>query len=135
VFGVKEYFLDRDTLAAAYLALVWGVVCVIMIFIEPGMGFEVPQDFFDPIKVAAGYESSFAWRFSNLLLIALPLALVVLIAKSNDRFLVWSGLFSALLVLIFGCLDAVGFQLRALLPTDEAVYSALASLLPIRFAI
>jgi hypothetical protein len=126
---------SANTLAAAFLAFGWGGLCYIMNFVEPTMGFETPADFFDPAKVAAGYDSSFAWRLINILILTFPIAIVVLVKRSEDRYLVWSGIISALLLLVFGCIDRVGFQLRDVLPTQEAVHDALAAMLPVRFAV
>lgn len=122
------------TVAAGFLGVGFGWVSFVLLFVEPGMGFTEPADFFDAEKVAAGY-STVAWSVSSVVyLLFLPALWIV--AKSVDRPVVeWSGLVSGLLFLVVGAIDRVGIQLPTLLPTGEAVVAAVAATLPVRFAL
>ncbi len=125
---------SATALAAADLAVGFGVVSFIMLGIEPGMGFLKPGDFFDPVKVTVGYAST-PWLVSTLIYLTFPVALVVLARSSGRRGVSELGLAAAALGLILGCIDVVGIQLHSLLPKEEEVRAAVAALLPIRFAV
>lgn len=122
-------------MSAVYFALFWGAVCYVAIFIEPDMGFESMADFFDTTKVAGGYETSVAWRLVTGLMLLLPVAIAVLVHESTDRYRLRAGLASAVLILVVACLDLVGYQLNSLLADGEAVRTAIAAMLPVRFGI
>ncbi len=124
---------SATVLAAADLAIGFGIISFIMLGIEPGMGFVSPADFFDPVKATVGY-ASMAWLVSTIVYLTFPVALVVL-ARSTGRGVSELGLAAAALGLFLGCIDVVGIQLHSLLPTEERVRVAVGALLPIRFAV
>lgn len=124
----------RNTLAAAYLGVGFAWVSFVAIVVEPDMGFTTFADFFDGQKVAEGYTSN-VWLVSNFLYLTFPIAVLVIVNSGNDRLLQWAGVSSALLWLLVGAVDRVGIQLHMLLPTNEAVITAVAATLPIRFAL
>lgn len=120
--------------AAGLLGAGFAWVSYVLLFIEPGMGFTDPADFFDPEKVAAGY-TSLVWSVSSVVYMLFLPALWV-IAKSSDAPLVrWSGITAGLLFLVVGAIDRVAIQLPTLLPTSDAVVSGVAAVLPVRFAL
>jgi hypothetical protein len=125
---------SATTLAAAVLAVGFGVVSYIMIALEPGMGFVTPADYFDPVKVTAGY-ASLPWLVSTLLYLTFPVALFVLAKASAQERVSQFGLTSAALGLLLGSIDLVGVQLSSLLSGKENLQAAVAALLPIRFAV
>lgn len=127
--------MEKSTVfAAGFLALGFTWIAFVMLFVEPGMGFESPADFLDAGKVASGYASR-AWFVSNLVYLAFPVALTAIAFSSDDALLRWSGMGSALLWLVVASIDRVGVQLPDLMPTDDAVVAAVATTLPIRFAV
>lgn len=128
------YMKSATALAAGYLAFAFGVVSYIMIRIEPGMGFTTPADFFDPVKVTAGY-ASIPWLVSTLLYLLMPVALFVLARSFVHERVSQLGLVAAALGLLLGSIDLVGVQLHSLLSSEEQVQVAVAALLPIRFAV
>jgi hypothetical protein len=125
---------SMTVVAAGFVAVGFGVVSYIMIRIEPGMGFATPADYFDPVKVTAGY-ASVPWLVVNLLYLLFPVALFVL-AKSSaqERFSAF-GLAAAAAGLFLGIIDRVAIQLPSLLPSDKEVHAAVAAMLPIRLAV
>ncbi len=125
---------SATALAAADLAIGFGVISFIMLGIEPGMGFVKPGDFFDPVKVTVGY-ASMAWLVSTIVYLTFPVALCVLAKSTGRRGLSELGLAAAALGLLLGCIDLVGIQLHSLLPREEEVRVAVAALLPVRFAV
>ena len=106
----------------------------IMVFVEPGMGFTTPADYFDPDKVAAGYAST-AWLVDNIIYLTMPFATWVLARGSDDPYLRWSGVAAGLLLFVVGSIDRVSIQLPSLLPDAEGAQAALVVLIPIRFAV
>lgn len=121
-------------LAAAYVAVVFGVVSYILLGVERGMGFVTPGDYFDPIKVTAGYASG-AWRVSTALYLTLPPALFVLAKTSARQRVSEFGLASAGFGLFLGTLDLVGIQLASFLSNEAQLHAAVAALIPVRFAV
>ena len=120
--------------AAAVLAVGFGWVSGVMLYVEPGMGFLSPVDFFDAGKVAAGY-ASFAWSVSSVIyMLFLPAAWVISTSSSN-LYVRWSGAAAGLLFFVVGAIDRVGVQLPGLLASDEVVVAAVAATLPVRFAL
>ncbi len=120
--------------AAGYLAFGFGVVSFIMLGIEPAMGFVKPADYFDPVKLAAGYASK-AWLVSTLLYLTFPIPLFVLARSSSGKHVSHFGLAAAAVGLLLATLDLVGTQLSSLLPGEEQVRVAAAAMVPIRFAV
>ena len=120
--------------AAGFLGVGFGWVSYVMLFVEPGMGFERPADFFDAQKVAAGYAAA-VWFVSNMFYLMVPVAVMAIAYTGGDPLLQSFGLSSALLWLVVGAVDRVAIQLPSLLPTNEAVVAAIAVTLPIRFGI
>jgi hypothetical protein len=120
--------------AAGMLAVGFGWVSYVLLFVEPGMGFTEPADFFDAEKAAAGY-TSLVWSVGSVVyMLFLPAAWVI--SRSSDNLYVrWSGIAAGLLFLVVGTIDRVGGQLSAMLSTDEAVIAAVAAMLPVRFAL
>lgn len=125
---------SAKALAAADLAVGFGIISFIMLGIEPGMGFTTPGDFLDPVKVTRGY-ASIPWLVSTVIYLTFPVALYVLARSIQRRSISELGLAAAALGLFLACLDAVGIQLRFLLPGEEQVRLAVTALLPIRFAV
>lgn len=125
---------SASTWAAAFLAVAFGAVSYIMLFVEPGMGISTAADVLDPDKVAAGY-TSMVWRVENLVYFAVPFAVATIALQSNDRIQASSGLAGALLFLVVASIDRVGIQLPSLLATEQDVVAATAAFLPIRFAV
>ena len=123
-----------NVLAAGFLGVGFAWVSYVMLFVEPGMGFEGPTDFFDPQKVAAGYGTS-VWLVTNFVYLALPIAVMAIVLRAKDPLLQWSGMGSALLWLTVGSIDRVGIQLPDLVASDEALLAAVAAALPTRYAI
>jgi hypothetical protein len=119
--------------AALYLALAFAVVSFIAVFVEPGMGFHTPADFLDPAKVFAGLDT-FAWRLEGPLYLAFPIAFWVLARRSDDRYLVWSGVAAGVLFFLVGAIDRTMAQMPDFLSDAEAI-SASAAILPVRFAV
>ncbi len=129
------YMKSASAWAAGYLAFAFGVVSYIMIRIERGMGFVTPADYFDPVKVTAGY-ASVPWLVSTILYLPIPIALFVLAKTSvQDQRVSQFGLAAAALGLFLGTIDLVGIQLTSLLSSEQEVQAAVAALLPIRFAV
>jgi hypothetical protein len=124
----------NNVLAAGFLGLGFAWVSVVTLFVEPGMGFATPADFFDARKVVEGYTSS-VWLVSSLVYLAFPVAVLTIVRASDDQLLRWAGAGSALLWLVVGAVDRVGVQLPTLLPTNGAVIAAVSATLPIRFAL
>ena len=120
--------------AAGYLALGFGVVSYIMIRVEPGMGFVTPADYFDPVKVTAGYAST-PWLVVNLLYLTFFVAVLVLARTSVSEQFSQLGLAAAVSGLFLGTIDLAGIQLPLLLPSEQEVRVAVAAMLPIRFAV
>jgi len=120
--------------AAGVLAVGFGWVSFVMLLVEPGMGFTEPADFFDAEKVTAGY-TSFVWSVSSVVYMLFLPALWVISRSSDDLHVRWSGMASGLLFMAVGAIDRVGVQLPGLLSTDDAVVSAVAATLPVRFAL
>ena len=120
--------------AAGVLAVGFGWVSGVMLYVEPGMGFSSPVDFFDAGKVVAGY-ASFVWSVSSVIyMLFLPAAWVISMSSSN-LYVRWSGAASGLLFFVVGAIDRVGVQLPGLLASDEIVVAAVAATLPVRFAL
>jgi hypothetical protein len=88
-----------------------------MIGVERGMGFSTPADYFDPVKVTAGYASG-AWLVSTVHYLTLPVALYVLAKSSVQERVSQLGLAAAGLGLFLGALDLVGIQLASFLPNE-----------------
>lgn len=126
--------MNARTLAAAFLAIGFAFVTYVAVSVEPGMGFTSFADFFDPAKVAAGYDSA-VWRLENLLYLAFPLAFWLLAAASDDRFELWSGAAAGLLFVVVGAIDRVGLQLGTLIQDQDALHASITGLLPVRFAV
>jgi hypothetical protein len=120
--------------AAGFLGVGFAWVSYVTLFVEPGMGFEGPADFFDAQKVAAGYAAA-VWFVSNVFYLMFPVAVMAIAYTEGDRLLQSFGISSAVLWLVVGAVDRVGIQLPALLSTNEAVVAAIAVTLPIRFGI
>ncbi len=125
---------SATALAAGYLAFGFGVVSFIMLGIEPGMGFVRPADYFDPVKLAAGYASK-AWLVSSLLYLTFPVPLFVLARSSAGKHVSHFGLAAAAVGLLLATLDLVGTQLPSLLPGEQEVRVAVAAMVPIRYAV
>ena len=123
-----------NILAASFLGLGFAWLSYVMLFVEPGMGFEDPADFFDPQKVAVGYTTS-VWLVSNFVYLGFPVAVMALVLRATDPLLRWSGIASGLLWLTVASIDRVGIQLPDLIASDEALLAAVAATLPTRFAI
>lgn len=121
-------------LAAGFLAFGFGVVSYVMIRVEPGMGFVTPADYFDPIKVTAGY-ASVPWLVVNLFYLTFPVAVFVLGRSSVPERFSQLGLAAAVSGLFLGTIDRAGMQLPTLLPSEQEVRVAVAAMLPIRFAV
>jgi hypothetical protein len=120
--------------AAGFLAFGFGVVSYVMIRIEPGMGFVTPADYFDAVKVTAGY-ASVPWLVVNLLYLTFPVAIFVLAKSSLPERFSQLGLAAAFAGLFLGTIDRVGIQLPMLLPSEQEARVAVAAMLPIRFAV
>ncbi len=125
---------SATVLAAADLAVGFGIISYIMLGIEPGMGFTTPGDYFDPVKTAAGY-ASLPWLVSTIVYLTFPVALYVLARSTGRRGVSQLGLAAAALGLLLGSVDLVGLQLHSLISGQEEVRLAVAALLPIRFAV
>ncbi len=125
---------SATALAAGYLAFGFGVISFIMIGVEPGMGFVTPADYFDPVKVTAGY-ASLPWLVSTLLYLTFPVPLYVLARSSPQKHVSQFGLAAAAIGLLLASIDAVGIELSSILRSKEQVQPAVAALLPIRFAV
>lgn len=126
--------IRMNRLAAGFLGVGFGWVSYVMLFVEPGMGFATPADFFDAEKVAAGYASP-VWVVSSIVYLLFPIALAVIARSSDDRILRWAALASGLLFLVVGAIDQIGVQLPTLVSTSEEVVGAVAAVLPVRFAL
>ena len=74
-----------EAVAGTFLALAFIAVSVVLLFVEPGMGFAGVADSFDPAKVLLGAASS-AWLVGDLIYLGFGVALVYLAAPSDDRF-------------------------------------------------
>jgi hypothetical protein len=119
--------------AALYLALGFAVVSFIAVFVEPAMGFHTAADFLDAAKVSAGLDT-FAWRLEGPLYLVFPIAFWVLARRSDDRYLVWSGVAAGVLFFGVGVIDRTMAQMPGLLSDAEAT-GAIAAILPVRFAV
>ncbi len=121
------------TAAACFLALGFGTITFILFFVEPGMGFSGPADFFDPAKVVKG-SASLAWLVGDLVLLGFGAALGYLASSSNDRYLRASGLSAAVLFVFIGCLGRVLAGLPAFIGNAGHLEIAVLGLVPVRLA-
>jgi len=120
-------------IAGAFLALGFGAVSVILLFVEPGMGFAQVADFFDPAKVLTG-AASLAWLSEDLIYLGFGVALGFLAVQSDDRYLRASGLVAATLFFLIGNLGRVLAVLPDLIAEPGQLHAAVLGLLPVRLA-
>lgn len=123
-----------DRVAAGYLAIGFAVVSYIAVRIEPSMGFVTPIDYFDPVKVAAGY-SSLPWLVENLLYFTFPVALFVLSRSGVQERVARLGVAAACVWLVLASIDRVGIQLSSMTSSQFDVTAAVAAMLPVRLAV
>jgi hypothetical protein len=131
----NERQMNRSSVyAAGFLALGFGMISFIMLFVEPGMGFSGPADYFDPEKVAKGY-TSLVWQIGDLFYLAILVATSLIAKPSTDPYLRWSALAAGVLFLLVSAIDRVAAGLPFLMSGPELARDGLIALLPIRFAV
>ena len=114
--------------ATIVLAAAWLGHTVILFFIEPGMGFRSPADYFDLSKVVPALDS-LAWLSSNVLHVVTGFALLqfqleLRSARPEERQLAADiGLVAAPLFVIVGVCGFVGASLGELLRGDASALS------------
>jgi hypothetical protein len=123
-----------SSFAAGFLVLGFLAISFIVLFVEPGMGFATPKDFFDPEKVANGY-TSLAWFLGDLFYLTIGIATARIARTSDDRYLIWSALAAGILFFLLGAIDRVAAQLPSLMRDADSAEAGLIALLPIRFAV
>jgi hypothetical protein len=87
--------MTRGTsIAAAFLAIGFGFISLVLLVIEPRMGFATLADYFDPSKVFAAAASP-AWILGDIVYIGFGVALAYLAVTSADAPLGAAGLVAA----------------------------------------
>ena len=122
-----------DTAAASFLALGFGGVTAILLFVEPAMGFGAFADYFDPARVLAAAPST-AWLIGDLIYLGFGPALARLAVSSADRYLRATGLIAAVAFFFIGSLGRVMAALPAIIEPADQLQAAVLGLLPVRFA-
>ena len=118
--------------AASFLALGFVAISLILVAIEPGMGFTGPADYFDPSKVLIGSES-LVWLLGDLIYLGFSVALAYLALGSDDRFLRASGLAAAVTFLLIASLGRTLAQLPILISDKGRLEAAVLGLAAVRF--
>ena len=121
------------TVAASFLALGFGTVSFILLFIEPGMGLSGPADYFDPAKVLIGAASP-VWLVGDLIYLGFGVALAYLASSSDAPYLRASGLTAAVGFFFIGSLGRVLAELPTFIDDGSRLEVAVLGLLPVRLA-
>ena len=122
------------TIAAAYLAVGLAMVVVVMLVLEPAMGFTSVGDYMDPAKVAA-HAASTPWLLVDLFYLSLFVPILAIARRSEDRGLLWAGVAGALGFFLVASIDRVAAQLPSLVSDVETRRVALMALLPVCLAV
>ena len=133
---------NGNLVAASFLALGFVAISVILVAIEPGMGFAGPADYFDPAKVLVGIKS-LAWLLGDLIYLGFsvalaylalgPLSVGTLSGGSDDRYLRASGLAAAVAFLFIASLGRTLAQLPFFISDSGRLEAAVLGLTAVRF--
>ncbi len=119
--------------AKVFLALGFLFVAIVMLFVEPGMGFAGPADFFDPVKVLRG-AATVVWAVEDVIYLGFGIALVYLALRSDDRWLRAAGIAAGVLLVLVANLSRVLALLPGYIDDPVRLDAAASGLLPVRFA-
>ena len=122
-------------LGAFFLAIAFATVSTILLFVEPGMGFSEPGDYFDPKKfpVVAALDS-LPWLIGDVLYLAMGVVLAYLASSSEDRYMRASGFMAAVLFVLVGCFGRVMSPLPDMVADSDQLEVAVLGATTVRFA-
>ena len=127
--------MTRGTsIAAAFLAIGFGFISLVLLVIEPRMGFATLADYFDPSKVFAAADSP-AWILGDIVYIGFGVALAYLAVTSADAPLRAAGLMAAVGFFLVGCLGRVAGGITGFVAATNQEEAALLGLLSVRLAV
>lgn len=123
---------SRGTLAASFVAVGFVAISVILLFVEPGMGFSSFPDYLDPDKVIPA-STSLVWLAGDLVYLGSAIAFVVMGSESEDRVVTGAALTAAVFFVLVASLDRILAQLPQAVPEREHLEAAVLGLIVTRF--
>ena len=122
-----------QVVGALFLAIGFATVSAIMLFVEPGMGFSEPSDYFDPAKVVRALDS-IPWLIGDLIYFGMGVVLACLASSSEDRYKRATGFTAAVLIVLVGCFGRVLSPLPDIVTDSEQLEAAVLGAMTARFA-
>jgi hypothetical protein len=122
------------TVAGGFLVIGFGFISLVLLVIEPRMGFATVADYFDPSKVFAASAAA-PWILGDIFYLGFGVALVYLAVTSVDEYLRAAGLVAAAGFFLVGCLDRVAASIPVFVGDTNQQEAALIGLLSVRLAV